>query len=878
MKISKHLRNSIVFILCLIVILSAVVLAVLKLNKNEIVFPKHRVPTVKDYVNVLFEGGVKTELKAYTSKEESIADMKLAYQDDKAELYVNGATGNFAVITKNNNEKYLSAPYDLAASSAAEEIKNEMASVIKLEYSDKDMNVYHMNSFNDAVKDGQIVVYQMEKGFAVTYTLGKDSSFTNLPQIFKAETFEKDVLSKTDAKVANRLKTFYKKFSLSTINSDLQADYLEKYPELEKYDLYVLSSVSDKIKRELFEHIINSGFSIEDMKKNNKNFNVENENVITANFSVTVECTLENGELVVNVPTDYIVYDTDNFYLSDITVLEYFYAAKNSDDGYTFLPDGSGSLIDFNKGRESGGIKLNLKLYGVDNAEGYSDYSQTLLPTMLPVFAQKNGNNSYFCIIEENSAAATLNTVSGIAEHNYNSTWVTYAYSASAQSVYSNNSNDFDILNVDYNVITGNLKQRYFFLGENKGYSEMAEIYREYLIKNGTLKKSEEKSELPLYINTLGATDVNEKFLVFPVNKLDALTSFEDNISILKDMKKAGIKNVNLRLEGWANGGLKNTSFYNVNVLGELGGKKGLKTLSDYCDKNGFGLYPDINITYLSNMKAFDGFSIKSDVSKKLDKKYAVFYPIDLGANLGNKEIENLVLSPKYIDETYDSFSKKYDKLTSGLSLGTLGSDLHSDFSNTKPVNRSQSLEISSSIFKKASKDYEIMTNAGNVYAWLGSKHIVNCPTRSNAYVCEKYSVPFVQMILHGTNISYAGDPINLSGYSKVNVLKAIESGSGLYYTVAYNNSSSLLKSSIRDYFCVDYKQLKKDIVDSYSYVSSVLNQVQDAQMCSHEYVTDNLVKVGYSNNVNIYINYSDKDAVVDGVVVPALDCVVDKQ
>ena len=99
---------------------------------------------------------------------------------------------------------------------------------------------------------------------------------------------------------------------------------------------------------------------------------------------------------------------------------------------------------------------------------------------------------------------------------------------------------------------------------------------------------------------------------------------------------------------------------------------------------------------------------------------------------------------------------KKYHKLdnVTGISVGTLGTALNSDFDDDEPYNREDART-----FVKRALEYiagsgdqalDVMVDGGNVYTWKYVRHILNAPLDSSRYIRSSYSVPFLGVVLHG--------------------------------------------------------------------------------------------------------------------------------
>lgn len=71
-------------------------------------------------------------------------------------------------------------------------------------------------------------------------------------------------------------------------------------------------------------------------------------------------------------------------------------------------------------------------------------------------------------------------------------------------------------------------KVRYHFLyGEDSTYSGMARYYQKYLLQTGLLKKSSERSGLPLNLNFVCGIDKDQVVFGVPVKKVFAASTME---------------------------------------------------------------------------------------------------------------------------------------------------------------------------------------------------------------------------------------------------------------------------------------------------------------------------------------------------------------
>lgn len=104
--------------------------------------------------------------------------------------------------------------------------------------------------------------------------------------------------------------------------------------------------------------------------------------------------TLPADEL--EMPTDYLI--------ERVCLLEHFGAALKGSDGYLLLPDGSGSLLYFDNGKDTLAA-YSVPVYGRDKALYMEENPYNADGVNLPVFGLKNGASAFLAVIEKGDAA-----------------------------------------------------------------------------------------------------------------------------------------------------------------------------------------------------------------------------------------------------------------------------------------------------------------------------------------------------------------------------------------------------------------------------------------------------------------------------------------
>ncbi len=422
----------------------------------------------------------------------------------------------------------------------------------------------------------------------------------------------------------------------------------------------------------------------------------------------------------------------------------------------------------------------------------------------------------------------------------------------------------------------------------SSSYVGMASCYRDYLKANGVISALENANEdIPLYIEALGAMEITTKILSFPVTQTIPLTSFDDVLKMFSELndnaatflKKAQeyeamaaeanedslkeiylqsaadykalaqsaekINNIHFRLTGFSNGGMYFTYPTKVRWERACGGKKAFMNLVSEANKISenagvdFGVYPDFDFLYINNTDTFDGISVRGNVSRMVDNRYA------------SKQVYNavlqeyvtyysLVVNSVSLEEIYTKFQKKFNKFNpTGISVSTIGSDLNSNFDEDEPINRTDSEAYVVAVLNRMKNDdkLNIMVDKGNAYTLKYASHVLDASVDSSHYRYSSYPVPFFGMVLHGSK-NYAGSPLNYSGTPMYDILRSIESGASPYYVLCAQNSAYLKDDHmLSEYYGVDYNTWFDSIVETYTLLNKYLGDLQSYTISDHKLI-----------------------------------------
>ncbi len=853
-------------------------------------------PTIKEILQ-----GYLT--KKYDTPEAKLATMEQRLEKDGYQLWVDKLSGEVAWVNLAIGQILFTNPYDIATTHGSASTKEQLMSQIHVRYVDNDTEK-SFYSFVEAAYRGQIKVKNIKNGIRVEYTLGREETRMLVPRLIRRDRYENLIRSVVAAELGEENFTF-KKLNAYYLLKDPEEQTSERakqelyaaFPITRKMAVYVFDPTASETEIRKVEEIIKTYcplYTYEMLDQDHQITEYEGSDRAPALFKLALEYTLDEHGLSVRLPANGIRFDESQYKLEYISILPFMGAGASysgSDQtkvqtGYTFFPDGSGSIFRFEKLASLPTTTIAGKVYGPDYAYQslvgsnqeiirypafgivsnniISQYVRTEVDGKISLVLQDvNVDSGYLSVIEEGDALTEIYTNHAPPLHKYN---------YMEMRVYPRPKDSYNMrdaisvgMNTTWTVVSsrkyvGSYKIRYFMLTDDniakeKGITKyyetswigMATAYREYLARTGVLNRltdDDVKPDIPLYIETFGAMETIERILSIPVNKMVPLTSFEDIKTMYDELSADGITNINFKLTGYANGGMYSSMPYNLKWEKAVGGKEGFKELVEYAKERGFGVYPDFDFAYAwSGLNGlFDGLSEKQHYAKTIDNRYAnrreysaLYQTFTQRFAFSN----SMVISPAYFSHFYEKLSSNYKKTgATSISVSTLGTALNSDFDKKEPYNREDSKAFTIEAFQYLDSNYDsIMTSGGNAYIWKYVDHILNVSLDSSRYVRSSNSVPFIGTVLHGS-IQFAGTPLNMEGNIGYAKLRIIENGAAPYFTLSYQNQTLLKEDRyFSKYYSVRYDIWYNELVEIYNELNSLLSDVQTKLIIDHKFL-----------------------------------------
>ena len=543
------------------------------------------------------------------------------------------------------------------------------------------------------------------------------------------------------------------------------------------------------------------------------------------------------------------------------------------------VPNGSGSLINFNNGK-TGTSPYSEYVYGLDPLSAEYTVRENTTDTKLALYGIFRKDSAVFATIEDGASYALLSAYVSGKVNEYNFVYPTFVVRGNDKlSMFGTTGNEADIPIVETNHYDANLTVKYTMLTEeNADYSSAANYYRDRLVREGKLTAEETTGDdLKFYYDVLGGVGMTKFFLGTQYQGMYAMTTFEEAEDIYTDLYDSGITKQVMNFQGWMNRGYYHDVANKIRIPHALGGKSDLEALSSRMAADGNTFYADVafqKVTFISRRYSY---------GNETSRYYGAGYVAEFGlvnpatlrqtSGLGYEENHYYLISPKFLHRYTDAFVKKIGKYDiGGISLRDLGNELHSDKKRTHIIDREAALDVvTAALGDMKDTGKSILLNAGNDYAFGYADDMINVPLSSNDYYIIDETVPFYEMLIHGY-IGYAGSVINLSDtYEKSDiVLNLVENGAAPHFMFSWENSSDIKTTALNRFYSTSYENWKDDAVAIYNEVNGALKYVTGAAMIKHETLDSGVKAVTYSNGVVIYINTGNSDKTVNGVTVPA--------
>lgn len=729
----------------------------------------------------------------------------------------------------------------------------ETVNQFKVSYYTSNAAYSYMESQADSVDKDQAEAFLEDDTLYVRYRLGSyGRTVDHVPSYMTNARFQEKFLDQLSEAEVEEITAYYKHYK--------------------EDDVWRIRSKGRNNFERILELMDQVGYTEEDLVMDNASGGITTDVGSKPWFTIVLAYQLTDQGLSVSMPVERIEFNKD-YPLYEVELLPHFGKLEQDTEGYVLLPDGSGALMPFVTDYATR-VEYTIPIYGLDWAVASDTLSTGQYQyeyASLPVFGMKDGTAAYLAVIESGASKATLHFHQAGSYFERNTVYPTFRM-VNKDSVYlSGSDNSSKVIVFESSLAEETCAVHYQFLPENSGYVEMAAAYRSQLEDAGILTDLGEDATVSMLLETICGVMSNKNLLGISYEGIEAATTYEQNVLLAEDLLESGVEDLDLKLIGWFNGGVYHDYAGSVSLNRVLGGKAGWEKLLAYAEQADVQLYPDVD---LQRIPAMDwGFVPTMDSASRLDSNEARFSILSRALLLEKEDIgltpsSLYLLSPGKFEEVAKSFLKDFEKIqTAGLSLRSVWA--YSDFNDEDMISRPEAVELLQKQLELLSSKQELMVENGGLYSYAYTQKLSGVPTDCSHYRIADETVPFLQLVLHGSVKMYT-TPINLASNSGTAVLKAIEYGVLPNYQVTYADSSILKNSEYSDNYASGYSGWRTDILESYAMISESLQGLVGCSMVNHEQVADQVYAVTYSDGTVVYVNYNETNMTVDGVTVPA--------
>ncbi|MDR1663535.1 MAG: DUF5696 domain-containing protein [Clostridiales bacterium] len=797
----------------------------------------------------------------------------LVCENDEAELWADTEYSNFKVVSKETGAFYETK--QLYGSEGNDLVQNSQKSDFTFTYitSRVEATTKMLDNYSMSLAFYQAEYERMENGVRCYYLIGEKDrlSLDLFPYFISMERLEALVLQYLDDDQRDEmLDNFY------TVTSEKVVRKWAPYTKDGKPNVAPQLALG-RMNKYFYEL---GKYTPEELAKDNAQWEQEPP-ATDVFFRFTVEYTLDGKDLTVRMPLSEMLSD-DRFPVSEVTLTPYLLSGGAEDEGYLFVPDGSGGVIDFNEGDPLAPV-LQMPVYGDDPLRAPFFYKETFNPATLPVVGIKKNGIALLGVIEGGAEIATVSANVAGKMDEFNKVNVSFNLLYVERLIMTGGgSSSPKYLDAPYG---GDLAMRYIFLeGEQADYTGMAGAYKEYLREREMLKRNEPSSDAPFFVEMVATAAQERMFLGFPVTEYDAATSAAQAEEILRDLQGKGIGNIQAQYTAWANKGVKNEPLTKVSVPNSIGGGKGVTALAAFASENGIGFYPAVRLQSVGD-KLLGGFTASKDYARTIDNDYAPRTYFDIANRTVHLTHETYLIPhrlPQYAQTIGDNMAELG---LGGLGITDAGTLLYGSYGKkTQLMRAGASGYVSESLRNLESSGLDLLFSNANAYALPFASAVTDLPVTGSGRRAISRSVPFAQMVLNNdvpySMVAYNADMMSWDGFDEY-LLKAVETRSALKFIFTAEPElmfGSALKKANSEfvtyeqpfYYMTRYARWADAVGEYYARFNDFYRRTAGAEIAAHEETENGLVSVKYSNGVTVLINYGETDVSAGGHTVPA--------
>ena len=572
-------------------------------------------------------------------------------------------------------------------------------------------------------------------------------------------------------------------------------------------------------------------------------------------IKIKLNVSLTRDGIIASVPTASI-QETGSFRIYEMKLLPLFGAAGAGQDGFLFVPEGRGGIIDY--GQRAVKDTYYRKIYGED-AGLTNRIDQTASQAYLPVFGVGQSGGGFLGIVTKGDESGAVNASVRGQDNDYCTVYPSFSirkykkysvgasYAQKEMSIFQKETILFPECLVYY---------RFLDVGDS-GYSDMARSYGDYLKGNHDIKS---KTSPVAVVELLGAATKTKSFAGIPLTAVEPLTTFDECQKIADELKSTGAGNISFILNGITNSATKGKLEVKFGVSKKLGSKKQLISFIDGQKSENRDVYIEYEPIVFKN----NGIGVFFNASKEILGQILKIKKWHPGIGDFDKDAPaNNLLKPGKLVANGEKYLKSLEGLDSGIMYDYLSRGLYTDFSS-KSTGIAQTRENIQHILQLSADRGKVASRGSNAYAAVYSDLIVDLQYKTGAMGIVTKQIPFYEIAMSGL-VPYSYTSINMDGNQTLNFLRAVETGAALKYSFVYRSAEKLIDSSKSDWYAADYGFFKDTFVSRYKELEKLRELTNGVRIAAHSETAAGIFETVYENGVRTVVDYNTESYVIEG-------------
>ena len=541
---------------------------------------------------------------------------------------------------------------------------------------------------------------------------------------------------------------------------------------------------------------------------------------------------------------------------------------------YALLPDGSGALARFRENYAELSM-YRRSVFGTDVSHNFNHTNSaelivTPFDPLMPVYGVAHGHNEFAFFAHATSGGEFMEVIFRPAQNTtlYNNTYARFEYNRFFFQVFNqlgagyqsllDQPNRFD-LTMHIEFLAGDGED-----GFAANYVGMALYYRDFLLNSGQLTPARipQTSDIPIHIDIM-MSDARQGLA--GLNNV-VVTTADDVEELINIIREHGVYNINASLMGFKNNGFTAARIDRNNFTSSIGSRRDFEQLVNRFAPLGVDIsfsqdYANINTHNASFMthavRHINGRYVENDLDQL--SAWAANMPVTSTGLLRTDRATAIIRD----------FADTFDFMESMTLMG-ITNQLFSQHNRGATYTVTENIELITSAFRDISKNMLINAHTPNQYLWAYTDRFMNTPMFSSQFLATTDTVPFLQLVLHGTMDMFSPH-VNFSFYSDSDVLRMIDYNVFPSFLFTMEPSFMLAQTNSAHLFSTEFAQYENLLYDVYSKVNDILRLTAGAEWINRKVPYPGIVINTYSNGLKVVINYTSEDIEILGFTINAL-------